>query len=95
MFTYLVKYQDFIVKICVENKDELLASALQEMRLLTEIYDDPVMWMFDKAFDEFYILTDSKKALDGGVIKLEDAKRKETTNAGRFVIFFSCCRLCL
>ena len=46
------------IKLCFENKEEFLELAVQEMRLLTEISDEPVLRMFDKAFHQFNILTD-------------------------------------
>ena len=56
MFNYLVKYNGFTVKICINKKENILNEAIKELQLLTEIDDHPMLWAFDKDFNDFYIV---------------------------------------
>lgn len=74
MFKYLIKFKSLAVKITVETKDSILNSALQELRTLTDVPENVIIWAFDKEFDEYFILTDMGNAPDVGVLKIEEKK---------------------
>ena len=83
MFSYLVKYKNFKVKIQVTNKESIFDTALEAIRKVTNINNPSVLWVFDEQFQDYYILLDLTKAPDSALLKFEDPNN-ETTN-DRFV----------
>jgi hypothetical protein len=84
MFKYLIKYTNFAIKIQVDSKQKILSTALCELRKLTQIEGKIVIWVYDKEFDENYIITDLEKAPDSGILKLEEVEINS-----RLVIYFN------
>lgn len=83
MFSYLVKYNNFKVKIKVTNKESIFDTALGAIRKVTDINNPLVLWVFDEEFKDYYILSDLETAPDSALLKFED-NNNEATNE-RFV----------
>ena len=55
MYSHIVKYKNFVVRISVNEKRHILDEAVKELKLLTAVCANPLIWVHDKKFDEEFI----------------------------------------
>ena len=84
MYSYIVKYNNFVVRVSVKEKQLILDDAVKELKLLTAVCANPLIWVHDKKFDEF-VLTNFQDAPDEAILKLKDPPTPSVTNEERFV----------